>query len=65
MPFATTKDRVNLFYTDWGSGPPVVMIHGWPLSSDMFEYQRPFLGQNGVRTIAYDRRGFGRSQFRR
>lgn len=61
MPFATTKDGVNLHYTDWGSGPPAVFIHGWPLSGDMWEYQRPFLGQQGVRTIAYDRRGFGKS----
>ena len=61
MPFVTTKDGVNLFATDWGVGTPVVMIHGWPLNSDMFEYQRPFLGAHGVRTVAYDRRGFGRS----
>lgn len=61
MPFATAKDGTNLYYSDWGSGPAAVLIHGWPLSSDMWEYQRPFLGAHGVRTIAYDRRGFGKS----
>lgn len=61
MPFIQARDGTNLFYTDWGSGPPVVMLHGWPLSSDMWEYQRPFLSNHGLRTIAYDRRGFGRS----
>lgn len=61
MPFATARDGTNLYYTDWASGPTAVLIHGWPLSSEMWEYQRPFLGQHGVRTIAYDRRGFGKS----
>ena len=61
MPFIETNDRTCLFYNDWGSGRPVVLIHGWPLDSDMWEYQSVFLANNGLRVIAYDRRGFGRS----
>lgn len=52
---------IDLYYTDHGSGPPVVLIHGFPLSGTAWEKQiRPLLGL-GYRTIAYDRRGFGSS----
>ncbi|WP_371412401.1 alpha/beta fold hydrolase, partial [Bradyrhizobium sp. UASWS1016] len=34
MPTITTKDGVEIFYKDWGSGQPIVFSHGWPLSSD-------------------------------
>jgi pimeloyl-ACP methyl ester carboxylesterase len=61
MGFITTADDTQIFYKDWGTGRPVVLIHGWPLNSDMWEYQAPFLAQHGLRVIAYDRRGFGRS----
>lgn len=61
MAYITTKDGVELFYRDWGTGTPVVLIHGWPLSGDMWEKQSTFLAENGVRVINYDRRGFGRS----
>jgi len=52
---------IKLAYTDYGSGQPVVLIHGWPLSKAMWEYQIEFLVQAGYRVIAYDRRGFGES----
>ena len=52
---------VELFYTDWGTGRPVVLIHGWPLDHQMWEYQAVYLAQNGCRVITYDRRGFGKS----
>ena len=61
MPYLTTADGTSLFYNDWGTGRPVVLIHGWPLNQDMWEYQAPVLVANGYRVIAYDRRGFGRS----
>jgi len=61
MPFIETADKTTLFYNDWGSGRPVVLIHGWPLDSDMWEYQSVVLASQGLRVIAYDRRGFGRS----
>nr|WP_321983366.1 alpha/beta hydrolase [uncultured Lichenicoccus sp.] len=63
MPHITTTDGTSLFYKDWGSASasPVVFIHGWPLNADMWEYQMTPLARQGLRTIAYDRRGFGRS----
>lgn len=57
----TTKDGTVLYYKDWGSGPVVMFSHGYPLSSDAWEYQMLFLAQRGYRVIAHDRRGFGRS----
>lgn len=57
----TTNDGTVLYYKDWGSGPAVVFSHGYPLSSDAWEYQMMFLSQKGFRVIAHDRRGFGRS----
>jgi len=55
------KDGASLFYKDWGTGPVVVMSHGWPLSSDSWESQMLFLAEHGYRVIAHDRRGHGRS----
>jgi non-heme chloroperoxidase len=57
-----TKDGTQISYKDWGSGPAVVFSHGWPLSADAWDDQMFFLGQNGYRVIAHDRRGHGRSQ---
>lgn len=61
MPTTTTVDGTTLFYNDWGSGPAVVLVHGWPLSSAMWESQALALLDAGFRVISYDRRGFGRS----
>jgi non-heme chloroperoxidase len=52
---------VELYYEDHGSGPPVVLIHGWPLSGASWEKQTAALLDAGHRVITYDRRGFGRS----
>lgn len=52
---------VNLFYQDIGAGRPVVFIHGWPLNSQMWQYQFAELPKYDIRCIAYDRRGFGKS----
>jgi non-heme chloroperoxidase len=57
----TSKDGTSIFYKDWGKGPVVTFSHGWPLSSDAWDPQMLFLGQNGYRVIAHDRRGHGRS----
>ncbi len=59
--FIQTAPGVNIFYRDYGSGKPVILIHGWPMSNEMWEYQIETLVQNNFRVIAYDRRGFGRS----
>ncbi|MBK1656884.1 alpha/beta fold hydrolase [Paracraurococcus ruber] len=61
MPSITTDDGTEIYFKDWGSGPPVVFSHGWPLSADAFEDQMFFLAQRGFRCIAHDRRGHGRS----
>jgi non-heme chloroperoxidase len=52
---------INLYYEDHGSGSPVVLIHGWPLSGASWEKQTAALLAAGHRVITYDRRGFGRS----
>lgn len=61
MTTLTTADGTQLYYKDWGAGQPIILIHGWPLNADMWEYQMHYLASNGYRVIAYDRRGFGRS----
>lgn len=61
MSTFTTRDGVSIHYKDWGSGRPVVFIHGWPLNADMWDVQMHHLASRGLRGIAYDRRGFGRS----
>lgn len=61
MAFIKTQDGTELFVNDWGSGRPVVLIHGWPLDADMWADQAVFLAEQGLRVVAYDRRGFGRS----
>jgi pimeloyl-ACP methyl ester carboxylesterase len=52
---------VDLYYEDLGSGPPVVLIHGWPLNGASWEKQTAALLAAGRRVITYDRRGFGGS----
>ena len=61
MPTITTKDGTQIYYKDWGEGPPLVFSHGWPLSADAWEDQMIFLAARGYRCIAHDRRGHGRS----
>jgi pimeloyl-ACP methyl ester carboxylesterase len=52
---------IEIYYEDRGSGPAVVLIHGWPLSGRSWEKQVPALVEDGYRVITYDRRGFGAS----
>lgn len=61
MPYATARDGTRIYYKDWGQGRPVVLCHGWPLSSDTFDDAALSLAEKGYRAIAHDRRGFGRS----
>ena len=61
MPYVKTRDGTDLYVKDWGSGRPVVLVHGWPLSSDSWDETGVALANAGFRAIAYDRRGFGRS----
>jgi pimeloyl-ACP methyl ester carboxylesterase len=59
--FIEVAPKVKLHVKDYGEGKPVILIHGWPLSSEMWEYQFDALVKSGFRVIAYDRRGFGKS----
>ncbi len=61
MPFIKTRSGTELYVKDWGAGRPLVLIHGWPLSADSWDDVAVPLADAGFRTIAYDRRGFGRS----
>lgn len=66
MPFITNKTGntpVDIFYEDYGSGQPVILIHGWPLSHRAWEPQIEAIVDAGFRAISYDRRGFGLSSF--
>ena len=61
MPFFKAQDSCNLFYEEMGQGVPIIFIHGWPASHNMFEYNYAALADSGFRCIGYDRRGFGTS----
>src|SRR5436305_14926290 len=66
MPHITVgkenSGNIDLYYEDHGSGAPVVLIHGWPLSGRSWERQVPALMDAGYRVTTYDRRGFGESR---
>jgi non-heme chloroperoxidase len=55
-------DGTKLFYRDWGTGQPIVFSHAWPTSADEWDPQMFFFANEGFRTIAFDRRGHGRSE---
>jgi pimeloyl-ACP methyl ester carboxylesterase len=61
MAFVETKDGTRIYTKDWGQGRPIVLIHGWPLNADMWDYTANELVERGFRVVSYDRRGFGRS----
>ena len=55
-----TRDGTELYAKVWGAGRPVILMHGWPLSSDSWDDQAMAIADAGLCAIAYDRRGFGR-----
>lgn len=59
--FIQANDGIGLFHRDWGTGRPIVFVAPWGLHSDWWEYQMAYLAGQGLRCIAYDRRGHGRS----
>jgi non-heme chloroperoxidase len=63
MPYVTAADDTELYVKEWGpaDGRPVILIHGWPLNADSWDDITLGLANAGFRAIAYDRRGFGRS----
>jgi pimeloyl-ACP methyl ester carboxylesterase len=62
MTMIETRDGTKLRVKTLGEGRPVVLIHGWPLSADSWDPVMIALAEHGYRAIAYDRRGFGRSE---
>ena len=64
MPYVSTDDECDIYIKEWGEpdAPPVILIHGWPLNADSWDDVANALAEDGFRTIAYDRRGFGRSE---
>src|SRR3978361_700208 len=56
-----TGEETSIAFSDYGKGQPVVFIHGWPSSREMWEYQLADVVNAGYRVIKYDRRGFGKS----
>lgn len=58
---STNGEEINLHYQDLGTGTPVILVHGWPLDHQMWDYQTTALTDAGFRVISYDRRGFGKS----
>ena len=61
MPYVTTSDGTELYYTEQGDGQPIVLSHGWPLCSDAWQVELKVFADAGYRVIAHDRRGHGRS----
>lgn len=61
MPCIETVDGTSLHCKDWGEGPALVFLAGWGMSSDFWQYQLAPLSDLGLRCVAYDRRGHGRS----
>ena len=61
MSFFETHDQTHLFYKDWGTGKPIVFFHAWSMSSTQWEYHMLYFNDQGMRCIAYDQRGHGRS----
>jgi non-heme chloroperoxidase len=61
MPYITTSDGTEIYFTTQGSGQPVLFSHGWPLSSDAWQVELKLLADAGYQAIAHDRRGHGRS----
>jgi non-heme chloroperoxidase len=61
MSFVSRPGGAEIFYKDWGDGPPVLFSHGWPLNADSWDYQMLYLATHGFRCVAHDRHGHGRS----
>ena len=55
MPYITTSDGTEIYYTEHGVGRPIVLSHGWPLSSDAWQVEMKLFADAGYRTIAHDR----------
>lgn len=61
MQTIKTNDGTRLYVKEWGEGAPVVFVHSWSMTGDMWQYQTAEFAAGGLRCITYDRRGHGRS----
>lgn len=61
MSYITTTDGTQIYYTEQGTGQPIIFSHGWPLNSDAWQVELKRFADAGYRAIAHDRRGHGRS----
>jgi non-heme chloroperoxidase len=61
VPAIETRDGATLFLREWGTGTPVLFVHSWAVNADLWQYQMVHLSTQGLRCIAYDQRGHGRS----
>jgi non-heme chloroperoxidase len=61
MAYLPLRRGAELYFKDWGEGPPIVFSHGYPLTSDCWDAQMLYFSRHGFRVIAHDRRGHGRS----
>ncbi len=61
MQTIKTNDGTRLYVKEWGEGAPVVFVHSWSMTGDMWQYQTAEFAARGLRCITYDRRGHGRS----
>ena len=61
LEFIEVAPGIRLHVRDWGQGRPIVLIHGWPLSNEMYDYQMMELAEKGFRAISISLRGFGKS----
>jgi non-heme chloroperoxidase len=61
MPHFNVADGTKLFYSVWGTGYPVLCVHGANIGSEIWDFQLPYLMERGYQCIVYDQRGFSRS----
>lgn len=61
LEYIEVAPGIRLHVRDWGHGRPIVLIHGWPFSNDMYDYQMTELAEKGFRAISISLRGFGKS----
>src|SRR5215469_15987346 len=61
MSMIKAADGTELFVKDWGRGQPLLFVHSWAVTNDVWQYQHAHFGEAGYRIVAFDRRGHGRS----
>jgi len=60
-PFIQTRDGIRLYWTEWGTGAPILFLNSAGMGTQMWDYQFIAFASQGFRCLSYDRRGHGRS----